>query len=109
MVLDGADAASLSRFPCRESVGQASLVMAHRDTHFQGLEKIREGDVFHWELRDGQVRNYQCWAIHIVDKAEVETLIEKQRGSDCLLLLTCYPFRYIGPAPQRFLVVATPR
>lgn len=108
LVLAGADETNLSRFPCREQVGDATLVMAHRDTHFQGLEKINEGDVILVELRGGVARKYQCRSIHIVEKGDVEPLIQKQRNNDCLLLLTCYPFHCIGPAPQRFLVVASP-
>ncbi len=108
MVLDGADKEQLALFPCREPVGQSTLIMGHRDTHFQGLEKLAKGDAVELELRGGEIRNFQCQEIHVVEKDEVEHLMDKYRGKDHLLLLTCYPFGYIGPAPQRFVVVARP-
>ena len=108
LVVNGASGSNLSRFPCREQAGAATLIMAHRDTHFQGLEKISEGDSIELELRGGELRRFQCLEVHIVEKGEVAAFIREQRGKDRLLLLTCYPFRFIGPAPQRFLVVAGP-
>jgi sortase A len=108
LVVDGADKENLARFPCREQVGLATLVMAHRDTHFQGLERIAEGDTVELELRGGETRSFQCLEIHVVDKDKVEALIQEQDGTNRLLLLTCHPFRHIGPAPRRFLVVAIP-
>jgi sortase A len=108
LVVNGASEPNLSHFPCREQVGSATLVMAHRDTHFQGLENLSIGDAFTLELRRGELRRFQCLEIHVVDKKEVEALIQTQSGEDRLLLLTCHPFRHIGPAPRRFLVVAGP-
>lgn len=106
LVLDGVNKDRLGRFPCREQMGKATLVMAHRDTHFQGLKTIAEGDVIDLELRNGKCRKFRTKEIHIVDKVDIETFIHTKQDSDCLLLLTCYPFRHIGPAPQRFVVVA---
>jgi sortase A len=108
LVVNGTDEVTLSHFPGYASVGQASLVMAHRDTHFQRLGKVAEGDAIYLELRGGRIRNYRCRSIHIVDKADIEALVQRQSANDRLLLVTCYPLRYIGAAPRRLLVVADP-
>jgi len=108
LIIDGASEEWLSRFPCREQVGQATLVMAHRDTHFQSLKNLSLGDAVEIEFRNGKVHRFQILEIYIVDKDNVEPLIQAQRKNDRLLLLTCYPFHHIGPAPKRFLAIAGP-
>jgi len=35
-----------------------------------------------------------------------ETWVLKDTGDAILTLVTCYPFNYVGPAPQRFIVRA---
>lgn len=108
LVLDGADKERLGYYPCREPVGQATLVMAHRDTHFMGLERLAEGHAIELELRGKIRRRFQVSEIHLVDKADVQSFIHSMQDRDCLLLLTCHPFRHVGPAPRRFIAVATP-
>ena len=108
LIIDGANEEWLSRFPCREQVGLATLVMAHRDTHFQNLKNLSLGDAVEVELRSGKKRRFEILEIYRVDKGDVEPLIQAQRKNDRLLLLTCYPFHHIGPAPKRFLAIAGP-
>jgi sortase A len=40
----------------------------------------------------------------VVAPDEVEVLADT--GYPSLTLVTCYPFRYVGPAPERFIVRA---
>lgn len=108
LVVEGQDGETLSRFPGRADAGRATLIMAHRDTHFRGLADIREGNSLQLETRIGTLRSYRIQAIHICDKQEVVAFLQSHVDEDCLLLLTCYPFRYIGPAPERFVVLAEP-
>ncbi len=108
LVVEGVDGANLSRFPGKETVGNATLIMAHRDTHFRGLANIGEGDRIELELHEGRHRQYRIQSIAICDKADAKRYVQAQASEDCLILLTCYPFRYIGHAPQRFIVVAVP-
>jgi sortase A len=42
----------------------------------------------------------------IVDPSAVRVLMPT--STKRLTLITCYPFNYIGPAPQRFVIVAEP-
>ncbi|MDF7825792.1 sortase [Pontiellaceae bacterium B12227] len=106
LVLEGAAKDRLALYPCAERVGRSRLIMAHRDTHFMGLGKVRVGDPIQLEQRGGAMQLFECEAVYVVEKEEARALIEKFSAKDRLLLLTCYPFRYIGPAPKRFIVVA---
>jgi sortase A len=76
---------------------------AHRDTFFRPLEGIREGDDIRVTTAGGEF-HYQVTGTRIVDPDEVSVL-EPTTGAT-LTLVTCYPFDYIGSAPQRFIVRA---
>ena len=87
------------------SNGNVALA-AHRDTFFRGLEHIRVGD--HIVLTTGgSDRRYRVDSTRIVGPNDVWVLNEV--GAPTLTLITCYPFRYLGPAPKRFIVQAHPR
>jgi sortase A len=72
----------------------------HRDTFFRGLSRVRLDDVILLETPQGTYR-YHVARITVVDPRHVEML--RSSESD-LTLVTCYPFHYIGPAPQRYIV-----
>jgi len=74
----------------------------HRDTFFGALSRVHLDDVIVLETPKGTYR-YQVARITIVDPQHVELL--RSRDSD-LTLVTCYPFHYFGPAPQRYIVQA---
>jgi len=48
---------------------------------------------------------YQVESTAIVQPEQTEVL--KSDGGATLTLITCYPFRYVGNAPERFIVRAT--
>ncbi len=52
-----------------------------------------------------QTYEYRVAGTRVVEPTEVSVL--QSRGTEELTLLTCYPFRWIGPAPERFVVTAT--
>lgn len=108
MVLEGANKDRLSLHPCAERVGSSTLIMAHRDTHFMGLEELGVGDAMEWEERGGYLTLFECEEIFIVEKGEARALIEKYVEKERLILLTCYPFQFVGSAPKRFVAVARP-
>ena len=75
----------------------------HRDTFFRKLREIREGDrvvVITPEAR----HEYVVRETRIVKPTDVSVL--DRTPDPVLTLVTCYPFSYIGPAPQRFIVRA---
>ena len=76
---------------------------AHRDTFFRRLGEIRVDDQVRLVTRDGTF-TYRVEGTRIVDPQDVWVL--DQTNDPALTLITCYPFRYIGSAPQRFIVRA---
>jgi sortase A len=82
-----------------------NLVLAgHRDTFFRELRNIRQGDEVNIMGPQGEFE-YQVESTAIVEPDQTEVL--KPGDGSTLTLITCYPFRYIGNAPQRFIVRAT--
>jgi sortase A len=76
---------------------------AHRDMFFRHLGKLQTGDLIFVTTLDGVFR-YQVESTNIVDPDE--SIVLRDIGRPTLTLVTCYPFRYIGPAPKRFVVHA---
>jgi sortase A len=76
---------------------------AHRDTFFRRLGDIRTGDQVRLVTPDGTF-TYRVEATRVVEPQDVWVL--DPTTTPALTLVTCYPFRYIGSAPQRFVVRA---
>ena len=76
---------------------------AHRDTFFRPLAGIRKGDTVLVTTPDG-VHSYRVFGTRVVTPTEGSVLRSGQRSQ--LTLVTCYPFDYVGSAPQRFVVQA---
>src|SRR5258706_1302099 len=109
MVAEGVDEKTLhhavGHFPessTPEGVGTVALA-GHRDTFFRPLANIRLHDLVMLETPHGK---YQYEVVHtaIVGPQHVE-VVQSSPESD-LTLVTCYPFRYVGQAPLRFIVQA---
>jgi LPXTG-site transpeptidase (sortase) family protein len=78
-------------------------VAGHRDTLFRGLQGIRNGDLIQFEsLRGSYV--YQVESTQIVKPTDVSVL--NPTAYSQLTLVTCYPFTFVGSAPERFIVKA---
>jgi len=78
----------------------------HRDTFFRKLRDINPDDEIRVTTRDG-VFHYVVQRTNIVQPRDVWVL--NATGYPALTLVTCYPFSYIGSAPQRFVVRAALR
>lgn len=78
-------------------------IAGHRDTLFRGLRAIRKNDLILFETLAGEYR-YRVGATEIVNPDDVGVLAAN--GGADLTLVTCYPFSYIGSAPDRFIVKA---
>jgi sortase A len=78
-------------------------IAAHRDTFFRPLRLIRARDVITLRTASGTAR-FTVTETEIVRPTRVEVL-DRAPGRD-LTLVTCYPFAYMGRAPQRFIVHA---
>jgi len=75
----------------------------HRDTFFRPLRDIRLGDEIRFKTRERSFE-YRVESIEVVAPTEIRVL-ESSTGHD-LTLLTCFPIRYVGPAPKRLVVRA---
>lgn len=79
-------------------------IAAHRDTFFGPLRGIRPDDIITVRTIDGNFM-YAVNRTEVVAPSNVEVL--HQTTDPELTLVTCYPFRYKGPSPKRFIVHAT--
>jgi sortase A len=109
LVLEGVDGATLRRgvghipgTALSQPAGNIGLA-GHRDTVFRGLKDIRKGDLIDLETPEGSYRYDVDWA-QVVDPNDVGVLAVSNRPE--LTLVTCYPFYYVGSAPERFVVRA---
>jgi sortase A len=80
-----------------------SGIAGHRDGFFRGLKDVKEGDEIALETHHGR-ETYRIERIWIVDPTDVSVL--DPTPSRAITLVTCYPFYFIGSAPQRFIVRA---
>jgi sortase A len=76
---------------------------AHRDTFFRRLRDIQPDDEIVLTTPEGIFR-YTVAGTKIVEPEDVWVLDATEQPS--LTLVTCYPFTYVGSAPQRFIVRA---
>jgi sortase A len=75
----------------------------HRDTFFRRLGEIDPGDVIRLVAVEGTY-TYVVDSTQIVDPDDLWVLNPTPEPS--LTLVTCYPFTYLGSAPERFIVRA---
>jgi len=78
-------------------------IAAHRDGFFRILKDIEIGDTVELQLPNRK-KEYTVTVIEIVDPEDVRVLKAGSRPS--LTLVTCFPFYFVGDAPQRFIVHA---
>jgi len=108
-VLEGTDDVTLNRglshieeTAAPGADGNAGIA-GHRDGFFRGLKDAVVGDVIELEtLRETQ--RYRIERIWIVDPSDVSVL--DPTATQSITLVTCYPFYFVGSAPQRFIVRA---
>jgi LPXTG-site transpeptidase (sortase) family protein len=80
-----------------------SAFAAHRDRLFRPLQDIQEGDDIELSTIHGDL-HYRVLRTLIVEPQDVWVLDPLPKVS--LTLITCYPFYFVGRAPQRFIVQA---
>lgn len=82
--------------------GNAALA-GHRDTMFRPLRGVRPGDAITFETPSRVVRYEVEWT-QVVSPSSIEVL--RSSGARELTLITCFPFDFVGSAPNRFIVRA---
>jgi sortase A len=108
-VLEGSDDGTLARgaghiegTPLPGPAGNVGIA-GHRDTTFRAVRDLRIGDPLELTTAD-RIYRYLITKTLIVAPEDVYVLDPADRPM--LTLVTCYPFTYIGHAPQRFIVQA---
>lgn len=78
-------------------------IAGHRDGFFRGLKDIEVGAGIEISTLQGS-RVFRVSRLDIVDPLDVSVL--DPTDETVLTLITCYPFYYVGSAPERFVVRA---
>jgi sortase A len=78
-------------------------IAAHRDTFFRPLRNIRKNDIVTLTTV-GAAYRYRVVSTKVVDPSDVSVLNPSE--DEILTLVTCYPFYFVGSAPERFVVRA---
>jgi sortase A len=109
VVIEGADDAQLRRGPGHliESAYPGAfgncVIAGHRDTQFNVLRNVKIGEHITLE-RGGRRFVYRVVKRSIIAPTDIDPL--KPTVEPTLTLVTCYPFYYVGTAPNRFVVRA---
>ena len=109
VVIEGTNARTLRRavghIPGTALPGQPGNVgiSGHRDTFFRPLRNIRQNDIITLTTLLGEYR-YRVISTKVVDPHNLAVL--DPGGNQILTLITCYPFYFVGSAPDRFVVRA---
>ena len=109
IVIEGTTPTNLRRaaghIPGTALPGQAGNIgiSAHRDTYFRPLRNIRQDDIIILTALVGDYR-YRVVSIRVVRPDNVSVLDSSH--NQILTLVTCYPFYFVGSAPDRFIIRA---
>jgi len=85
------------------TVGNVGIA-GHRDGFFRGLKDLAVGDRLELVTLD-HTEAYRVESLTIVPPEQVSVL--DPTSVPTVTLVTCYPFYFVGHAPQRFIVRAT--
>lgn len=80
-----------------------SVLSGHRDTVFRKLGEVGKGDVLIVTTEAGKFE-YKVNKVRIVDADDRTVIVPRPRAT--LTVTTCYPFNFIGDAPQRYILTA---
>ena len=81
-----------------------AVISAHRDRHFHALDRIRVGDTVLTESERGTI----AWTVTRTRVVDADAPALHSSATPLLVLTTCWPIRYFGPAPDRLIVEAIP-
>lgn len=78
-----------------------AIILGHRETTFGFLENIKDSDIVEVQSLNHTYK-FKVKKTYITNP-EDESILAQEEGPS-MTLVTCYPFRYVGPAPDRFIV-----
>jgi sortase A len=96
----------LGRIEGTARIGESGNVgiAGHRDGFFRGLKDVEVGDTMELETPAG-TQTYVIDSITLVNPDDVSVL--KNESAPELTLVTCFPFYFVGSAPERYIVRAS--
>jgi sortase A len=109
MVREGVDDATLRRaaghLPSTALPGEPGnlVILGHRDTFFRGLRELEQGDAVTVSTTRGHF-TYQIESIQVVEPDSID--LAAPASEAVATFITCFPFKYVGPAPQRLVARA---
>jgi len=80
-----------------------SGIAGHRNTFFRDLKDIWQKDEIQLQTATGLL-HYEVEWVKLVVPDDISVLAPSTES--VLTLVTCYPFYFVGPAPERFVVRA---
>lgn len=83
--------------------GRHTVLSGHRDSVFRPVGDLQEGDSIYVNYQ-GEDYEYQINKTWITDADDHSVIVDKEEPT--LTLSTCYPFQFIGSAPDRYIVQA---
>ncbi|WP_165998877.1 class D sortase [Bacillus sp. Cs-700] len=91
----------VSQFTTTPDHKRHTVLSGHRDTVFTGLQDVKKGDAVFLEY-DGKRYEYAVVSMKVVDADDRTVIVDKKEAT--LTLTTCYPFDFIGSAPERYVI-----
>jgi LPXTG-site transpeptidase (sortase) family protein len=79
-------------------------IAGHRDGFFRVLKDVSPGQIIEVQTRK-RTHRYRVDSIEVVDSSDVKPLVDTLDPT--VTLVTCFPFYFVGHAPQRFIVRGT--
>ncbi|GGC95143.1 sortase [Thalassobacillus devorans] len=80
-----------------------TVLSGHRDTVFRRLGEVGVGDELTVRTEAGAF-TYRVRKVRIVDQDDRTVIVPKPKAT--LTVSTCYPFDFIGSAPDRYILIA---
>jgi len=79
------------------------VLSGHRDTVFTGLDQLEDGDKLEL-VYQGETYEYSIQKSWITNPEDRSVIVDKDES--VLTLTTCYPFDFVGNAPERYIIEA---
>ena len=81
------------------------VIYGHRNRrHLRALEKAELGDEITLSTAEGRSFTYTIVDVYVLENLSKLAISSTEQAA--LVLVTCYPFRYSGSAPQKYVVTA---
>jgi len=81
-----------------------AVLAGHRESRFKDIGKLKKGDRLIIETKDEGTFVFAVRKTWVTDKDDRSVIVSHDES--VLTLITCYPFHYVGAAPERYIVQA---